>query len=182
MRQSVQTLAAVAVGYVYARAVVRHACSRGNPDRTAVACGSSVAVGSWLQARRARATKSDVSATPAAAAPSKLGTPVHGKTIIVGVGGASGSGKSSICRRISDALGEDAVTTMSFDSYYLGLAPGEDPATHNFDHPESLDIRLLASHLQALKVGVWSRCRGTAAVSARIAVHICTNHPERRGD
>ncbi len=46
------------------------------------------------------------------------------------------------------------MVSMSFDSYYHGLQPGEDPATHNFDHPESLDIALLASHLQALKVWV----------------------------
>ena len=92
--------------------------------------------------------------------PIQYRTRVHFKSFLVacacvrpGVGGASGSGKSSICRRISEKLGEKAVATMSFDSYYLGLKPDEDPATHNFDHPESLDIALLASHLQTLKVG-----------------------------
>lgn len=83
----------------------------------------------------------------------QTGAVQYGHAIIIGVGGASGSGKTTICRRIREQLGDEAVVSMSFDSYYHGLAPGEDPSAHNFDHPESLDIALLASHLQALKDG-----------------------------
>lgn len=68
------------------------------------------------------------------------------------MGGASGSGKSTICKLIRQRLGEHEVATLSFDSYYHSIKEGEDPATHNFDHPEALDISLLVEHLSKIKV------------------------------
>lgn len=68
-----------------------------------------------------------------------------------GVGGASGSGKTSICEIVKAALKDDSMVTLSFDSYYIPLG-GKDAATHNFDEPSALDVDLLAEHLQALKV------------------------------
>ncbi len=74
---------------------------------------------------------------------------------MIGVCGGSGSGKTTLAHRLVDALGPQAATCVSFDSYYRDHShlTVEQRATVNFDHPDSLDVDLLVDHLQSLKAG-----------------------------
>jgi uridine kinase len=73
----------------------------------------------------------------------------------VGVAGGSGSGKTTVVRRIVESLGDDQVTVLEHDRYYrdrndLRL---EERAALNYDHPDSLETDLLVQHLQELRAG-----------------------------
>jgi uridine kinase len=76
-------------------------------------------------------------------------------SIVIGVAGGSGSGKTTVVRRIVDSLGADHVTVLEHDRYYharddLRL---EERAALNYDHPDSLDTDLMVQHLRALREG-----------------------------
>ncbi|HYW34177.1 MAG TPA: uridine kinase [Balneolaceae bacterium] len=75
--------------------------------------------------------------------------------IIIGVAGGSGSGKTTVVRRIKDTIGIENLVCIKHDSYYRDLKhlSFEERRTHNFDHPSSLETELLVRHLQALKEG-----------------------------
>ena len=75
------------------------------------------------------------------------------KLIIIGIAGASGSGKSLLAKTIVDEIGSDRVVVISEDSYYKDLSGMSlaERAKLNFDHPDAFDHALLAQHLQALK-------------------------------
>lgn len=77
------------------------------------------------------------------------------KTIIIGISGASASGKSLLANTIVNELGSNQVTVISEDSYYKDLShlPMEERAKVNFDHPDSLDHKLLCEQLDALQLG-----------------------------
>jgi uridine kinase len=75
--------------------------------------------------------------------------------IVIGVAGGSGSGKTTVVRRIVDALGDEQVTVLEHDRYYrdrndLRL---EERAALNYDHPDSLETDLLVRHLHELRAG-----------------------------
>jgi uridine kinase len=75
--------------------------------------------------------------------------------LIIGVAGGSGSGKTTVVRRIVDTLGGADVTVLEHDRYYrdhpeLRL---EERAALNYDHPDSLETSLLVEHVQVLKGG-----------------------------
>lgn len=84
-----------------------------------------------------------------------LGRPMHEAStpVIIGVAGASGSGKTSIAELIAARLHGQSVLSISSDNYYISLKPDEDPTEHNFDHPSSIDFDLLADHLEQLRHG-----------------------------
>jgi uridine kinase len=74
---------------------------------------------------------------------------------VVGVAGGSGSGKTTVVRRIMEALGGFDVTVVEHDRYYrdhpeLRL---EDRAALNYDHPHALDTELLVEHVRTLRAG-----------------------------
>jgi len=76
-------------------------------------------------------------------------------SFVIGVAGGSGSGKTTVVRRIVDSLGLEHVTLLQHDRYYrdrndLRL---EERAALNYDHPNSLETDLLVRHLQELKGG-----------------------------
>lgn len=75
--------------------------------------------------------------------------------MIIGVAGGSGSGKTTVIRRIVDTIGEDSLTCIQHDSYYRDLKhlTFEERSQQNFDHPSSLETELLIRHLDALKEG-----------------------------
>lgn len=77
------------------------------------------------------------------------------KTIIIGISGASASGKSLLANTIVSELGSKKVAVISEDSYYKDLShlPMEERAAVNFDHPDSFDHQLLLVHLKALQNG-----------------------------
>jgi len=73
---------------------------------------------------------------------------------VVGVVGGSGAGKTTLVRGLVDRLGSDA-SVLWFDEYYhdlVHLDPAE-RAVVNFDHPDSLDVDLLVTHLTTLLAG-----------------------------
>lgn len=76
-------------------------------------------------------------------------------TIIIGISGASASGKSLLANTIVNELGSDQVVVISEDSYYKDHSniPFEERAKINYDHPDSLDHALLLSHLIQLQQG-----------------------------
>lgn len=75
--------------------------------------------------------------------------------IIIGIAGGSGSGKSTVQRRILDSFGEDHIVILEHDAYYRDLShlPFEERAIFNFDHPAALETELCVRHLDALKQG-----------------------------
>lgn len=75
--------------------------------------------------------------------------------VVIGVAGGSGSGKTTVVRRIVESLGPDQVTVLEHDRYYrdrndLRL---EERAALNYDHPDSLETDLLVRHVRDLKAG-----------------------------
>lgn len=75
--------------------------------------------------------------------------------IVIGVAGGSGSGKTTVVRRIVDSLGPDQVTVLDHDRYYrdrndLRL---EERAALNYDHPDALETDLMVRHVHELKAG-----------------------------
>ena len=75
--------------------------------------------------------------------------------IVIGVAGGSGSGKTTVVRRIVDAVGDAQVTVLEHDRYYrdrndLRL---EERAALNYDHPDSLETDLMVRHVHELRAG-----------------------------
>lgn len=79
----------------------------------------------------------------------------NNKPIILGVGGGSGSGKTTVVNKIVGAIGEENILLLEHDSYYRDLShiSFEEREKQNFDHPSSLETELLIRHLDALKNG-----------------------------
>lgn len=75
------------------------------------------------------------------------------RTVLVGIGGGSGAGKTTLARHLSDHL--PGAATLAFDAYYRDLAhlPVEERARTNFDHPDALDVDLFRAHLDHLRDG-----------------------------
>ncbi|MFM8534731.1 MAG: uridine kinase [Acidimicrobiia bacterium] len=76
-------------------------------------------------------------------------------SFVIGVAGGSGSGKTTVVRKIVDSLGLDQVTLLQHDRYYrdrndLRL---EERASLNYDHPNSLETDLLVQHVRDIKNG-----------------------------
>src|SRR5688572_26848274 len=76
-------------------------------------------------------------------------------TIIIGISGASASGKSLLANTIVNELGSNQVVVISEDSYYRDRSdiPFEEREKINYDHPNSLDHELLYQHLLELQQG-----------------------------
>lgn len=75
--------------------------------------------------------------------------------MIIGICGGTGSGKTTVARRILEAVDRDYVAYLQHDSYYrnLGDMPVELRHQINFDHPDALDNELFANHIRALRAG-----------------------------
>ena len=71
--------------------------------------------------------------------------------ILVGIAGGTGSGKTTVARRILGAFDEQVIC-LDMDSYYRDLshmAP-EERREVNFDHPDAFDTELFTEHLEQL--------------------------------
>ena len=75
--------------------------------------------------------------------------------LIIGLGGGSGSGKTTIAESIVDAIGSDSMALIQHDAYYRDQTrlPLEERAKVNYDHPDSLETELLIGHLRELREG-----------------------------
>lgn len=74
---------------------------------------------------------------------------------IIGIAGGTGSGKTTVVRKIAKALPPHCAAVIPLDSYYndtTGMTP-EERAAINFDHPDAFDWKLLTEHIQMLKEG-----------------------------
>jgi uridine kinase len=76
--------------------------------------------------------------------------------LIIGIAGGTGSGKTTVVRKIVDLLPEGEVIVVPQDSYYKDSShlPLEKRLEINFDHPESIEFELLVEHIKRLKSGV----------------------------
>ncbi len=77
------------------------------------------------------------------------------KGILIGIAGASGSGKTLVANNINDRLGSEKVVIIQEDSYYHDLTeiPFDERVGRNFDHPDAFDHDLLVEHLIELRTG-----------------------------
>ena len=75
--------------------------------------------------------------------------------LIIGIGGGTGSGKTTVVNKIISENPESEVTIISQDSYYKDLShlDYESRTKVNFDHPNSIDFQLLCTHLAQLREG-----------------------------
>jgi uridine kinase len=75
--------------------------------------------------------------------------------VVIGVAGGSGSGKTTVVRKIVESMGDDHVVVLEHDRYYhdhpeLRL---EERAALNYDHPDSLESDLMVRHVNELRCG-----------------------------
>lgn len=75
--------------------------------------------------------------------------------MIIGICGGTGSGKTTIARRIIESVGRARVILVEQDSYYRNLAdmPLDERHQANFDHVDAFDNGMLVNHLKRLKQG-----------------------------
>ena len=80
-------------------------------------------------------------------------------TILIGIAGGTGSGKTTLTRHLKEHFGE-SVTVIGHDSYYKRQEGKtyEERARVNYDHPSAFDTELLIQHLNALKAGHAIQC------------------------
>jgi len=75
---------------------------------------------------------------------------------MLGVSGGSGSGKTFFAKALQRYLGDKACNIIYQDNYYIDQSKkfDFDGGSVNFDHPESLDFKLLGQHLAQIKKGI----------------------------
>ena len=75
--------------------------------------------------------------------------------MIIGICGGTGSGKTTVARRILENVSDEQVVFLQQDSYYrnIGDMPIELRGVINFDHPDALDNDLFINHVKALRAG-----------------------------
>lgn len=80
-------------------------------------------------------------------------------TIIIGIAGGTGSGKTTLTRHLKDHFGGD-VTVVGHDSYYKRQegTTYEERVLQNYDHPSAFDTDLLIQHIRELKEGRSIQC------------------------
>ncbi|MGE0089557.1 MAG: uridine kinase [Bacteroidales bacterium] len=76
-------------------------------------------------------------------------------SFIIGIAGGTGSGKTTVVKKIIELLPKDEVAILPQDSYYRDNSnlPLEERQEMNFDHPRSLEFSLLVEHIKQLKAG-----------------------------
>ena len=74
---------------------------------------------------------------------------------VIGVTGGSGCGKSSFAKQLCAEFGKNKTTIIEQDSYYIdrSLLSKLEIKNINFDHPDSFDMQLFATHLKLIKQG-----------------------------
>jgi uridine kinase len=75
--------------------------------------------------------------------------------LVVGIAGGTGSGKTTVLKKIIERLPKDVVAVIPQDSYYRDNShlPLQERQEINFDHPRSLEFKLLIDHVKKLKQG-----------------------------
>ena len=76
-------------------------------------------------------------------------------TLVIGVAGGTGSGKTTVAEEIVRRVGKDRIASVHQDRYYRDLSHLDDHhrVRHNFDHPDAIEEGLLVEHVGLLKSG-----------------------------
>ena len=96
------------------------------------------------------------------------------KRLMIGLCGGTGSGKTTLARKIYDSLGSENAVLIGMDSYYKANwdIPYEQRIKTNYDHPNAFDTELMVHHLKDLKEGKSILC----------PVYDFTQHQRRRNE
>jgi uridine kinase len=72
---------------------------------------------------------------------------------VIGVAGGTGSGKSTLVKRLQEAFKDDDVATICHDYYYKAHPEltYEERTKLNYDHPQAFDTDMMVEHIKALK-------------------------------
>jgi len=78
------------------------------------------------------------------------------KVTVIGVAGGTGSGKSTLVKRLQEAFRSDDVETLCHDYYYKAHPEltYEERTKLNYDHPAAFDTQMMVEHIKALKENV----------------------------
>ena len=100
-------------------------------------------------------------------------TIMNSEVTIIGIAGGTGSGKTTVVKKIVEALPPHYVAVVPLDSYYNENKGMTDEERHaiNFDHPDAFDWKLLISHVNELR-------HGRAVEQPTYSYIICNRLPE----
>jgi len=75
---------------------------------------------------------------------------------VIGVAGGTGSGKSTLVKRLQEAFCNDDVATLCHDYYYKAHPEltYDERTKLNYDHPAAFDTDMLVEHIRTLKSNV----------------------------
>lgn len=95
--------------------------------------------------------------------------------LVIGIAGGTGSGKTTVVRKIMKEFKEGEVAYLSLDSYYFDSShlPLEERQKINFDHPNSIEFDLLTQHVLQLK-------NGQSVQEPTYSYLTCTRQPETK--
>jgi uridine kinase len=99
--------------------------------------------------------------------------------LIIGIAGGTGSGKTTVVKKVVDSFPGGEVAVIPQDSYYKdsGHLPMEERQKLNFDHPDAIDFELLVEQLQQLREGktiqqpTYSYITCTRSTTETVTVH-----------
>lgn len=76
-------------------------------------------------------------------------------TILIGIAGGTGSGKTTLADKLVDSFGNDEVSILRHDNYYKRHDEMcyDERSKLNYDHPDAFDTELLCEHIHTLKAG-----------------------------
>lgn len=76
-------------------------------------------------------------------------------TILIGIAGGTGSGKTTLADKVVESFGSEEVSILRHDNYYKRHenTTYEQRAKFNYDHPDAFDTDLLCEHIKLLKEG-----------------------------
>lgn len=100
---------------------------------------------------------------------------------VIGIAGGSGSGKTTVVKKVMASVGGHQVTVLSQDSYYRDnshISPKE-RANINFDHPASIEFDLLVQHISYLRQGRAIECPVYDYITStrqKETIHVEPNH------
>lgn len=80
-------------------------------------------------------------------------------TMIIGIAGGTGSGKTTLTNRLKECFGED-VSVVYHDNYYKAqdALPYEERCQLNYDHPDAFETGLMIDHIRQLRAGHIIHC------------------------
>lgn len=75
--------------------------------------------------------------------------------LVIGIAGGTGSGKTTVVRKLMESLPEGIAIELALDSYYHDSShiPREERQSINYDHPDAFDWELLCYHIEMLQSG-----------------------------